>query len=194
MFKSSAETLRHLLFFFTRYTDSRLNGDLRQSGVKFIKPPNLAQMNLVLNGANLGNFQSFACEHLDTGAINYMYLQLFSTLQSYYTNDPPFIPFETFLENCFIYAADLTAANMVPTEGTLPLNRTGSNYLLLKCVILTHQITYLNTLLAGDLRMRIEFKEASESYKLLIYGLKPCLLEIRGTSKSGRTCTLSKWQ
>ena len=151
------------------YTDKRLDGDLEESATRFVKPEKLNSILLKLNGRVLNNFMSHGVSDFSNGQLEHIYMNLFKTLEGYYTNKIPDISFDRFCMNCFIFSADLTAGCMVP-EGALPLNKT------------------------GDLRFSLSFNEGTPSLKMLTFGIKPSLLQISGEAKKGRIVTLSKWE
>jgi hypothetical protein len=135
-------------------SQTRLVGDLTKSIHVFEKPENLESVNLYLDSKPLSNFITPDSATMSTGLLNFLYLNLFKTTQTFYTNHVPEITRSEFEKHCFILAFDLSSGNSIP-EDSLPL------------------------VLSGSLRMRMEFSSpTTEVLNCLTFGLAPSLLTI----------------
>ena len=136
------------------FSDKRLQGDHTKSINHYARPTDLESIQLTLDSRTICHFEPPTCNTEQSGLLEYCYLRLMNTVQSYYRNDGPEISFEAYKNHSFIYAADLSASSVM-VDGVLPLLKSGS------------------------LRIRIDFKNVTKkNWNIVCMGYFPSLLTI----------------
>ena len=102
----------------------RSAGSYTKNFLKCEMPPNCVSGGFYLDSKLLNNFQDTNVSNFDQGLLNFLYLNMFQTTQTYYTTSPPDIDLATFRESLFIVAADTSPAQF-NAQDTLPLMSSG---------------------------------------------------------------------
>jgi hypothetical protein len=141
--------------FITFFSQKRLQGSYSDNIQCYKKPENLQAIALQLDSRTIANFITPTTQTCDTGLLDFLYLGLYSTTQTYYSSHGgPNITRAEFEKHAFILAYDLTTAS-VTMDDSLPL------------------------LMSGSLRLKMDFSSPTvEAINVLSFAIHPSMMSI----------------
>jgi hypothetical protein len=136
------------------YSQTRMAGSMTENIQKYSCPDSLLSVMLQLDSKPINNFYTPTATTLDNGLWEFLYINMFRSTETLYTQHPPNISFEEFKTTRFILCFDLSPGQH-SSEDMLPL------------------------LASGSLRLRMDFKEPLDAaLHVLTFATTPALMTI----------------